>query len=136
MALLKRLQNVHLNIFHLFAGNSNFVSGYETFEPEIPRSDSDSTEIHHPGEKSQIRIDVAQATQEESDFSAAFVNHDGDDDDDDDISEIEADILKKSLPSMQLRRVKSLARPGLCILIRFTHAYFVEYLERIKSISQ
>lgn len=41
---------------------------------------------------------------------------DDDDDDDDELHDIETDMLNKSLPSAQLRRMKSVVKPGILSL--------------------
>ena len=99
-------------VFYLFifvcSGNPGYGGGYETFEPETSTDSSGHTELQDPAQKSQIRIDVMQATIDSDEPGSSYFGRN--EDEDDDVSDIED--LEKSLPSTQLRRVKSLARPG------------------------
>lgn len=72
--------------------------------------EKDDAEAQEAASKNQIMIDVTQATLEGAESQDVFGDYV--DADADDVSDIEVETLEKSMPSTQLRRVKSLARPG------------------------
>ena len=93
-----------------FAGRRNLNSGYDTFDHDASTSSSHEIEHHSEAQGSPLRIDVAQATLDNDDAIGMFSDME---DDVDDIPDIETDILRKSLPSAQLRTMKSVVRPGI-----------------------
>ena len=92
------------------AGSNQFIGGYETFEQDTSTNGSNETGKRSSAHDSHLQIDVTQATLDSNDAAGMF----GDiDDDADDISDIETEMLNKSLPSAQLRRMKSVIKPGI-----------------------
>ncbi|XP_065065649.1 transmembrane channel-like protein 7 isoform X2 [Rhopilema esculentum] len=81
-------------------GSPRNGSGYESFQvqPDTPSDYSRQIEFQDPQKHDQIHVDVNQVYNE-SDSSES-------------VSDIDEEYLEKSLPSSQLRRVKSIARPG------------------------
>jgi len=99
-----------LDEFAPILGERNHASeGYETFEQGTPQGVSNGNELQVPAHVSHLRINVGQATAANNDDDDAMIY---DDDDVDEIPDIEDDLLRKSLPSTALRRMKSVIKPG------------------------
>ena len=96
--------------FLLNAERNHASEGYETFEQGTPQGVSNGNELQVPAHVSHLRINVGQATAANNDDDDAMIY---DDDDVDEIPDIEDDLLRKSLPSTALRRMKSVIKPGI-----------------------
>ena len=92
-------------IFHRLcslSGNPGFDTSYDTFQKDLPSTGNETglNEEAEPQSTSQIGIDLDETIDDEIE----------------DITDGTIDPLEESLPSSQLRRVKTIAKPGNTVI--------------------